>query len=100
MKLPALATPLALVLTVMVLVAFENAPEAPLAGAVNVTLALGTGLLNWSSTVAVMVVPKAVLTVALCGVPEVALMLFGRPALLVSEKLAGVTTPLTAAVTL
>ena len=86
--------------TVIVLVAFENAPEAPLAGAVKVTLAPGTTLLNWSRTVAVIVVPKAVLTVVLCGVPEVALMLFGRSAVLVSEKLAGVTTPVTAAVTL
>src|SRR5438309_1717690 len=97
---PAVATPLTFVLTVIVLVAFENAPEAPLAGAVKVTLAFGTTLLNWSYTVAVMVVPKAVLTVVLCGVPEVVLMLLGRSALLVTEKLAGVTTPVTLAVTL
>src|SRR5438270_5268559 len=97
---PALATPLALVLTVMVLVAFENAPDAPLAGAVKVTLAPATRLLNWSRTVAVMVVPNAVLTVALCGVPVVVLMLLGAAAVLVSENLAGVTTPVTLAVTL
>src|SRR5436190_40104 len=73
---PAVATPPALVVTVIVFVALENAPEAPLGGAVKVTLAPGTTLLNWSYTVAVIVVPKAVLTVVLCGVPLVAVMLF------------------------
>jgi hypothetical protein len=37
--------------------------------------------------------------VALCGVPAVAVMLAGAPALLVSEKEAFVTTPDTEAVT-
>jgi hypothetical protein len=40
-----------------------------------------------------------VLTVALCGVPPVAVIVAAAPALFVKVKLAGVDTPETAAVT-
>jgi hypothetical protein len=74
-------------------------PLAPLDGAVNVTVTPLTGLLNESFTVACSCVAKAVFTVALCGVPAVAAMLAAAPARLVSEKFAGVETPVTEAVT-
>jgi len=45
-------------------------------------------------------VANAVLIVALCGVPVVAVMLVAGPAKFVREKLAGVATPATVAVTL
>src|SRR5205085_2555147 len=89
-KEPALTTPLALVLTVMVLVALENAPEAPLEIGRASCRERGTRLVDGARIVAVIVVPNAVLTVVLCGVPEVALMLLGAAAVLVSEMLGGV----------
>jgi hypothetical protein len=96
------ATPLALVVavkTVPPLVPPANVPLAPLEGEVNVTVALLTRFPLASFTVAVIAVVKAVPIVALCGVPDVAVMLAGAPALLVSEKEAFVTTPDTEAVT-
>jgi hypothetical protein len=75
-----------------------NVPLAPLAGAVNVTVTPLSGLLPASLTVACSAVVNAVLTVALCGVPAVAVMLAAAPALLVKLKLAG-ATPDTLAVT-
>ena len=48
-------------------------PPAPLAGAVNVTTTPATGAFAEFITVAVSGVAKAVPTVALCGVPPVAL---------------------------
>jgi hypothetical protein len=77
-----------------------NVPLAPLAGAVNVTATPLTGLFPASFTVACSCVGNAVLRLALCGVPAVAVILVGAPAWLVSEKLAGVETPVTEAVTL
>ena len=50
-----------------------NVPLAPLVGAAKVTVAPLTGLLFESLTVACRGVAKAVPTVALCGVPPVAL---------------------------
>src|SRR5258705_3294266 len=47
-------------------------PVAPLAGAVNVTLAPATGWPPESVTFAARLVAKGVLTVALCGVPATA----------------------------
>jgi hypothetical protein len=95
----AVATPLLLVVAVAVAKP-PNVPLAPLAGAVNVTTTPLTGLLLVSFTVAWSAVANAVLTVALCGVPAVAVMLAGVPAVLVRLKLAGVATPETLAVTL
>ena len=51
-----------------------NVPEAPLLGTVNVTVAPLTALLFESFTVAISALVKAVLTVALCGVPPVAVI--------------------------
>src|SRR5205807_2402329 len=86
LKVGAVATPLVLVVTVA-----EEAkvPLAPLPGAAKVTEAPGTRLLNASLTVACNAVAKVALTVALWGVPAVAAMLAGVPALLVKLKLAG-----------
>jgi hypothetical protein len=92
----AVATPLALVVTVGLP---ANVPDAPEPGAANVTLTPGTGLASASRTVALSTVANAVLTVVLCGVPAVAVILAATPGVLVSEKLAGVATPLTVAVT-
>jgi len=75
----AVATPLAFVVTVAVVEPPANVPLAPLAGAVNVTATPPSRLLLASFTVAASVVAKLVFTVALCGVPEVAVMLAGGP---------------------
>jgi hypothetical protein len=66
---------------------------------VKVTVAPLTGLVYESLTDACRAVENTVLTVVLCGVPALALMLAATPALLVSEKLAGVEAPTTVAVT-
>ena len=42
---------------------------------------------------------KAVFITALCGVPPVAVIVAGPPTVFVSEKLAGIATPATLAVT-
>ena len=95
----AAATPEALVATVIVVVLFENSPDAPLAGAVKVTLTPATGLLPASRTVTASALAKAVLIVADCGVvPALAVIVDAAPAVLVSEKLT-VVNPLAAAVT-
>ena len=91
------ATPLALV--VAVLTPPAKVPLAPVAGALNVTTTPLTGLLPASFTVATSAAANAVLIVALCGVPLVAVMVAAAPALLVREKFAGVATPGTVAVT-
>jgi hypothetical protein len=89
----AAATPLLLVVTVIVAVLFENVPLAPLLGAVNVTETPLTGLLLASFTVACSAVANAVLIVALCGVPAVAVTLAAGPAPLVRAKFAGPIVP-------
>jgi hypothetical protein len=71
----AVATPLLLVVAVALATPAAKLPLGPLAGAVNVTIAPLTGLLFASFTVACSAVANAVLTVALCGVPAVAVML-------------------------
>jgi hypothetical protein len=90
------ATPLAFVSA-----AFDpvNAPLAPLVGAVNVTVTPLTGLFPASVTVATNGAPNAVLIAALCPEPLVTTTLAAGPTLFVSEKLAGVATPTTDAVT-
>ena len=72
---------------------------APEPGAVNVTVTPFTGLPLAFVTVAWRAVANAVFTVALCGVPAVAVMFAGVAPMFVKLKLAGVATPLTAAVT-
>jgi hypothetical protein len=52
---------------------------APLAGAVKVTVAPGTGLLEASNTVTTKGAAKAVPTAVLCGVPLATTMLAGGP---------------------
>ncbi len=74
----AVATPDAFVVAVVTPPA--NVPLAPLPGAAKVTVAPLTGLLKESFTVACNWMPNAVLTVALCGVPAVAVIVAGTPA--------------------
>ncbi len=91
--------PDALVATVIVVVLFENTPEAPAPGAVNVTFTPDTGLLPASFTVTASAFAKAVLMVADCGVvPAFAVIELAPPAVFVSEKLT-VVSPVAAAVT-
>ena len=98
-KADAVAMPAALVVAVAVKVAPVKAPLGPVAGAVNVTVTPLTGLFEASFTVACNCAAKAVFTVALCGVPAVAVILAAGPARFVREKLAGEATPETEAVT-
>jgi len=91
------ATPLEFVTAVFTPPA--NVPLAPLAGALKVTVTPLTGFPPPSFTVATRGAANAVLIVALCGVPLVAVMLAGVPAVFVREKFAGATTPATVAVT-
>ena len=95
----AIATPDAFVVAMAVRAPPVNVPLAPVLGAVNVTVTPLTGLPPASFTVACSAVAKAVLITALCGVPAVAVIEAGAPAVLVKEKFAGVVTPATAAVT-
>jgi hypothetical protein len=95
-KVGAVATPLALVVAVFTPPA--NVPLAPLDGAVNVTVTPDTPFPPLSFTVAVRAA-KAVLMATLCVPPAVTTMLIALPAVLVSEKFAGVATPATVAVT-
>src|SRR5215472_6887326 len=94
-----LATPEALVVTVMVVLPLLKVPLAPLVGAVKVTLIPTTGLPFASVTFAWRGVVKATPTVADCGVPAVELMAAGTR-VLVRLKEAGVATAGTLAVTL
>lgn len=74
-KTGAVATPDAFVIAMFTPPA--KVPLAPLAGAVKVTVTPLMGLLEGSLTVAWNCVANAVLTVAVCGVPPVAVMLAG-----------------------
>ena len=76
-----------------------NAAVAPLEGAVNVTVTPLMGLPPASVTVACRAVANGVVTVALCGVPAVAVMFAGGPAVLVRLKLVVIARPGTLAVT-
>ncbi len=62
-------------------------PEAPVVGGVKVTVTPETGLPYWSVTVATSLLVKAVPTVALWLVPEVAVTVWAAPTRLVIEKL-------------
>ena len=78
MNVGAVASPLAFVVTTQVVPEHgdANVPDAPDAGAVNVTDAFGTGLFVEAVTFATSDDPKFVLIVAPCGVPEVAVIVF------------------------
>src|SRR6187549_1884918 len=82
-KAGAVAMPLALVTTVALA---ANVPEAPVEGAVKVTLTPLSGLLPASATRTCMAVANCVFTVALCGVPAVAVIVAAVPAVLVRAK--------------
>jgi hypothetical protein len=83
----------------MVAVLLLKVPDAPVPGAVNVTLTLGTGLFPASFTVTASALAKAVLMVADCGVvPVFAVIVAGAPTVFVSEKFT-VVKPVAAAVT-
>src|SRR5215467_2120129 len=96
-KTEAVATPDAFVVAVFTPPA--NVPLAPLPGAANVTVTPLTGLPPASFTVAWNCTAYAAPTVALCGVPAVAVMLAAAPVRLVNEKFAGEATPETVAAT-
>jgi hypothetical protein len=74
-------------------------PLAPLPGAANVTVTPLTGLPPASFTATASGFANAVLITALCGVPLVAVIEAGAPAVLLNEKLAAVPAPDTVAVT-
>ena len=93
------ATPLALVVAVVVAVPFANVPLAPLAGAVNVTITPLTGLWPASVTVATSGAPNAVLIGALCPDPLVTTTVAAGPVVFVSAKFAEVA-PVALATTL
>ena len=83
----------------MVAALLLNKPDAPVPGAVNVTVTPDTGLLPASFTVTASALAKAVLMVADCGVvPAFAVIDAAAPAVLLSEKFT-VVRPLAAAVT-
>jgi hypothetical protein len=90
------AIPLASV--VAVLTPLANVPLAPAAGTSNVTCAPLTAD-PFDVTVTTSGAAKPALTVALCGVPLVAVIEMGAPVMFVSWKLAAVVTPTTEAVT-
>ena len=74
MRVPDEAWPLAFVVAVMLPVPLLKVAPAPLAGAVNVTVTLGTGLFAASRTNATRALAKAVFTVADCPDPLTTLM--------------------------
>jgi hypothetical protein len=76
-----------------------NRPLGPVVGALKTTVILLTGLLLMSVTVATNGLVNAVLTVALCPPPLVAIRFAGGP-VLVKAKLADVVAPDVEAVTL
>ena len=86
--------PEALVATVIEAVLLPKMPDAPLPGAVNVTITPDTGLLPESLTVTARAFVNAVLTAALCGVvPGTAVIVEGAPAVFVSETTARPSRP-------
>ena len=91
MKTAEVAMPKALVVAVFTPPAKD--PLAPLAGAVKVTSTPLTGLFPASVTFAARGEAKAVLMVALCGVPAFAAIAEAEAAVLVSAKLAAGTPP-------
>ena len=100
MNVDDVATPLALVVSVSLEVEFDaNAPLAPVGGAVKVTDTPLTGFWLLSTTVATKGASNAVLIVASCRDPLVAVIDAAGPELLVRLKLAVAVAPATTAVT-
>jgi hypothetical protein len=94
------ATPLALVVSVSVAVEFDvNPPLAPVSGAANVTDAPLTGFWLLSRTVATSGSSNAVLIVASCREPLVAVIDAAGPEVFARLKLAVAVVPATVAVT-
>ena len=90
----AVATPLAFVVTVL---DPPNVPLAPVAGAVNVTVAPLTGFPLPSFTVAASTTGNGVLIVTLCGVvPATGVMVAGGPATFVRLNVTGASAPVVA----
>ena len=85
----AAAMPDAFVATVTVAVLLLKTPDAPLPGAVKVTLTPNTGLLPASLTLTASAFGKALLIAVVCGVvPAFAVIDDAVPTLFVNEKLA------------
>jgi hypothetical protein len=85
-------------LVVAVFTPFANVPLAPVAGTPNVTVAPLTGV-PFDVTVTTSGAANAAFTVALCGVPLVAVIDTTAPVMFVSVKSAAAVTPATVAVT-
>ena len=92
-KLLEVAWPSPPVLAVVLLAALAKLPDAPVVGAVKVTVVPGTGLPYWSVTLAVRAVVKAVFIAAAWPEPDTAATLAGAPAVFVAEKLVAPVTP-------
>jgi hypothetical protein len=84
----AVAWPLLALVAVVLAVEFANVPEAPLAGAVNVTVTPGTGFPWASLTIATSWLAKAVLTVADCAEPETTVTALAGPYVSVTDPVA------------
>jgi len=95
----AVATPLVLVVAVVVIVPLANVPLAPVFGAVNVTTTPLSGSELLSFTVAENAVAKGMLICADWFDPAVTVMDAGVPARFVRLKSPGVEIPVTVAVT-
>ena len=93
--------PEALVTATIVAVLLLNVPDAPVPGAVNVTLAPGTGLLPESFTVTASALAKAVLIAVDCGVaPAFAVIVLGGPTVMLKPFVRVTTSPPVVTVTL
>ena len=90
----AVAKPAALVIALVVsFPVLANVPLAPVAGAINVTIAFPTGFWPLSTTLATRRAAKVVLIPALCGVPVTAVITAGAPVVLLRLKLAPSCAP-------
>jgi hypothetical protein len=78
---------------------FTNRPDAPEAGAVNITLTPDRGLPEESCTMAFRSVVNGVPTTVLCGVPVAARILPGEPDVFVRSKAAPLGIPVAVATT-
>jgi hypothetical protein len=94
-----IATPVALVVSVSVVIPFAKVPLAEVLGALNVTATPLTGFKLLSRTVAAKGAANVVLIAALCGVPLVAVIAAGGPGEFVRLKVTGIDAPATTAIT-
>ena len=85
MNAGAVATPLLFVVAVAVVTPPVNVPLGPVGGGENVTVKPGSGTPLASLTTTWRAVENAVLTVALCPLPAVAVMLEGEPKFVVAR---------------